>query len=182
MLGALRMQMARERGMIPGGVYKLCWVLDYPYFHWNANEKTWEPSHHPFTAPLGGPEVFDADPSTVRSSSYDLVCNGTELASGSIRIHHPDLQRKVFDALGISQQEAEERFGFFLEAFKYGPPPHGGIAPGIDRIVMKMLDIDNVRDVIAFPKNKSGLDPLSGAPTSVDDTQLKTLGLKVVPS
>jgi len=106
---------------------------------------------------------------------------GTELASGSIRIHHPDVQRKVFDALGISPEEAEARFGFFLEAFKYGPPPHGGIAPGIDRILMKMLDIEHIRDVVAFPKTQSGADPLSGAPTPVDDQQLKILGLRTLP-
>jgi aspartyl-tRNA synthetase len=174
------MQLARERGLIPPNVFKLCWVLDYPYFDWIEEEQRWEPSHHPFTAPLGGAAALDGDPATVRSSSYDLVCNGTELASGSIRNHHPGVQRKVFDALGISPEEANERFGFFLEAFKYGPPPHGGIAPGIERTLMRMLGIDNVREVIAYPKTGSGQDLMSGAPTPVDPKQLRELGIRAL--
>ena len=137
-LGALRMQLARERGLIPEGLWKFCWVIDYPYFLWSEVEQRWEPIHHPFTMPEGGGDALDGDPASVRALAYDIVLNGTELASGSIRIHRPDWQRKVFDALGISPEEAEERFGFFLEAFTYGPPPHGGIAPGIDRILMHL--------------------------------------------
>ncbi|HLW16918.1 MAG TPA: aspartate--tRNA ligase [Actinomycetota bacterium] len=181
-LGALRMELARERGLIPEGSWKFCWIVDYPFFVWNADEENWEPIHHPFTMPVGGGDALDGDPSTVRAAAYDLVLNGLELLSGSIRIHRPDIQRKVFDALGISPEEAEQRFGFFLEAFRYGPPPHGGIGCGIDRVMMQILGTENIRDVVAFPKTQSGVDPLSGAPTPVDDAQLKILGLRLLPS
>jgi aspartyl-tRNA synthetase len=181
-LGALRMELAKERGLIPEGSWKFCWIVDYPFFVWNAEENRWDPIHHPFTMPVGGGEALDGDPASVRASAYDLVLNGLELLSGSIRIHRPDIQRKVFDALGISPVDAEERFGFFLEAFRYGPPPHGGIGCGIDRVMMQMLGTDNIRDVVAFPKTQSGIDPLSGAPTSVDAEQLKILGLRPLPS
>ena len=181
-LGALRMELARERGLIPDGSWKFCWIIDYPFFVWNADEDRWDPIHHPFTMPIGGGEALEGDPASVRASAYDLVLNGLELLSGSIRIHHPDIQRQVFNALGISPEDAEERFGFFLEAFRYGPPPHGGIGCGIDRVMMQMLGTDNIRDVVAFPKTQSGIDPLSGAPTPVDAEQLKILGLRPLPS
>jgi aspartyl-tRNA synthetase len=180
-LGALRMQLARERGMIATGDWRFCWLIDVPYFEWNPDEGRWDPAHHPFTMPAGGAEALDQDPATVMSLSYDLVLNGIELLSGSIRIHHPDTQRKVFDALGIDPKTAEERFGFFIEAFRYGPPPHGGVGCGIDRVMMQMMELDNIRDAVAFPKMKSGADALSGAPTPVDDAQLKILGLKTIP-
>jgi aspartyl-tRNA synthetase len=176
------MELAKERGLIPEGAWKFCWIVDYPFFVWNADENRWDPIHHPFTMPVGGGEALDGDPASVRASAYDLVLNGLELLSGSIRIHRPDIQRKVFDALGISPEDAEERFGFFLEAFRYGPPPHGGIGCGIDRVMMQMLGTDNIRDVVAFPKTQSGIDPLSGAPTPVDAEQLKILGLRPLPS
>ena len=181
-LGALRMELAKERGLIPDDTWKFCWIVDYPFFVWNADENRWDPIHHPFTMPVGGGEALEGDPASVRASAYDLVLNGLELLSGSIRIHRPDIQRKVFDALGISPQDAEERFGFFLEAFRFGPPPHGGIGCGIDRVMMQMLGTDNIRDVVAFPKTQSGIDPLSGAPTPVDAEQLKILGLRPLPS
>ena len=181
-LGALRMELAEERGLVPDGMWKFCWIVDYPFFVWNAETNSWDPIHHPFTMPVGGGEALDGDPANVRAAAYDLVLNGLELLSGSIRIHRPDIQRKVFDALGISSQEAEERFGFFLEAFRYGPPPHGGIGCGIDRVMMQMLGTNNIRDVVAFPKTQSGVDPLSGAPTPVDAEQLKILGLRTLPS
>ena len=181
-LGALRMELAKERGLIPEGAWKFCWIVDYPFFVWNPDEEKWDPIHHPFTMPIGGGEALDGDPAAVRASAYDLVLNGLELLSGSIRIHRPDVQRKVFDALGISPEDAEERFGFFLEAFRYGPPPHGGIGCGIDRVMMQMLGTENIRDVVAFPKTQSGVDPLSGAPTQVDPDQLKILGLRPLPS
>ncbi|TMK54632.1 MAG: aspartate--tRNA ligase [Actinobacteria bacterium] len=181
-LGALRMELAKERGLIPDGAWKFCWIVDYPFFVWNPDEDKWDPIHHPFTMPVGGGETLDGDPAAVRASAYDLVLNGLELLSGSIRIHRPDIQRKVFDALGISPEDAEERFGFFLEAFRYGPPPHGGIGCGIDRVMMQMLGTENIRDVVAFPKTQSGVDPLSGAPTPVDPDQLKILGLRPLPS
>ena len=181
-LGALRMELAEERGLVPDGSWKFCWVVDYPFFVWNGETDHWDPIHHPFTMPIGGGEALDGDPAQVRAAAYDLVLNGLELLSGSIRIHRPDVQRKVFDALGISPQEAEDRFGFFLEAFRYGPPPHGGIGCGIDRVMMQMLGTSNIRDVVAFPKTQSGVDPLSGAPTPVDPDQLKVLGLRTLPS
>ena len=181
-LGALRMELAKERGLIPEGSWKFCWIIDYPFFVWNAEEDRWDPIHHPFTMPVGGGDALEGDPASVRASAYDLVLNGLELLSGSIRIHRPDVQRKVFDALGISPEDADERFGFFLEAFRYGPPPHGGIGCGIDRVLMQMLGTDNIRDVVAFPKTQSGIDPLSGAPTPVDAEQLKILGLRPLPS
>jgi aspartyl-tRNA synthetase len=181
-LGALRMELAKDRGLIPEGSWKFCWIVDYPFFVWNADENRWDPIHHPFTMPVGGGEALDGDPASVRASAYDLVLNGLELLSGSIRIHHPDIQRKVFDALGISSEDAEDRFGFFLEAFRYGPPPHGGIGCGIDRVMMQMQGTDNIRDVVAFPKTQSGVDPLSGAPTPVDPEQLKILGLRPLSS
>ena len=181
-LGALRMELAKERGLIPEGSWKFCWIVDYPFFVWNPDEEKWEPIHHPFTMPVGGAEALDGDRADVRAGAYDLVLNGLELLSGSIRIHRPDIQRKVFDALGISSEEAEQRFGFFIEAFRYGPPPHGGIGCGIDRVMMQMLGTENIRDVVAFPKTQSGVDPLSGAPTPVDDAQLKILGLRLLPS
>jgi aspartyl-tRNA synthetase len=177
-LGALRMQMAVERGLIEEA-WKFCWVIDYPFFEWNADEQKWDPIHHPFTSPDGD---LGGDPRAVKANAYDLVLNGLELLSGSIRIHHPETQAKVFDALGISKEEAEQRFGFFLEAFRYGPPPHGGIGCGIDRVLMQMIGSDNIRDVVPFPKTQSGSDPMSGAPTPVDQAQLRALGLKQLPT
>jgi aspartyl-tRNA synthetase len=180
-LGALRMQLARERGLVPDGEWRFVWVVDYPFFEWIEGENRWEPMHHPFTSPTEGWEaVIESDPGAVRMKAYDVVLNGTELASGSIRIHRPDHQRRIFEVLGIDSKTAEDRFGFLLEAFRYGPPPHGGFASGIDRTVMRMLGIDNVRDVIAYPKTGSGQDLMSGAPTSVEDRQLRDLGIKVV--
>ena len=180
-LGALRMQLARDRGLIPEGQWRFCWVVDYPFFEWIEDEQRWEPMHHPFTSPAEGwEELIETDPGAVKMRAYDVVLNGMELASGSIRIHRPDLQRKIFDVLGIDPQTAEERFGFLLEAFRYGPPPHGGFASGIDRTVMRMLGIDNVREVIAYPKTGSGQDLMSGAPTPVEERQLRDLGIRVV--
>jgi aspartyl-tRNA synthetase len=177
-LGSLRMQMAAERGLIEND-WKFCWVIDYPFFEWNADEEKWDPIHHPFTSPDGD---LSGDPRAVKANAYDLVLNGLELLSGSIRIHHPETQAKVFEALGISKEEAEQRFGFFLEAFRYGPPPHGGIGCGIDRVLMQMLGSENIRDVVPFPKTQSGTDPMSGAPTPVDPAQLRALGLKQLPT
>ncbi len=176
-LGALRMQLAQERGMTEGAGWKFCWVIDYPFFEWNPTEQRWDPIHHPFTSFTGD---IEGEPTQVRALAYDLVVNGLELLSGSIRIHRPDLQAKVFDALGISKEEAEQRFGFFLDAFRYGPPPHGGIGCGIDRVVMQMLGSDNIKDVVTFPKTQSGSDPMSGAPTPVDAQALKVLGLRTI--
>ena len=145
-------------------------------FGYNAAEERWDALHHPFTAPTGS---FD-DIGSLRSRAYDLVVDGSELGGGSIRIHDPDVQRQVFEAIGMDDEEAEERFGFLLEALRYGAPPHGGIAFGIDRIVALIAGRDSIRDVIAFPKTASGSDPLTGAPAPVDDAQLRELGLKAL--
>jgi aspartyl-tRNA synthetase len=152
------------------------WVVDFPMFEWNEDEGRFDPLHHPFTAPTGD---LDGDPATWRSRAYDVVLDGWELGGGSIRINRPDVQQKVFDALGIGPDEAGERFGFLLEAFTYGAPPHGGIAFGIDRIVALLAGRESIRDAIAFPKAASGADPMTGAPAPVDERQLRELGVKL---
>ena len=170
-LGQLRLAVAPET--VDG--HDLFWVVEFPAFEWNEDESRWDPLHHPFTAPKGD---LDADPGQWMSRAYDVVMNGTELGGGSIRINRPDVQRKVFDAIGIAADEAEERFGFLLEALKYGAPPHGGIAFGLDRIVAILAGRESIRDVMAFPKTATGGDPMSGAPAPVDHPQLKELGLQ----
>jgi aspartyl-tRNA synthetase len=171
-LGALRPDVGGE----PEG-HDIFWVTEFPAFEWDEEEKRWDAAHHPFTSPSGD---LDADPGTWRSRAYDVVFDGWELGSGSIRISDPAVQQKVFDVIGIGPEEAKERFGFLLEALTYGAPPHGGIAFGIDRIVALLAGASSIRDVIAFPKAASGADPLTGAPAPVDDRQLKDLGVKVV--
>jgi aspartyl-tRNA synthetase len=171
-LGALRPEVAEG----PPQGHDCFWVVDFPMFEWNEGEGRFDAMHHPFTSPTGD---LDADPATWRSRGYDLVLDGWELGGGSIRINRPDVQQKVFDALGIGPEEAKARFGFLLEAFTYGAPPHGGIAFGIDRIVALLARRESIRDVIAFPKTASGADPLTGAPAPVDDRQLKELGIKM---
>ena len=170
-LGQLRLELAP-----PADGNDVFWVLDFPMFEWNEEESRWDALHHPFTSPLGD---LDADPGTWRSRAYDIVWNGNEIGGGSIRINRPDVQRKVFDALGLSHEEAEARFGFLLDAFRYGAPPHGGIAFGIDRIIALLAGTDSIREVIAFPKSASGADPLTGAPAPVDEEQLRELGIEV---
>ncbi|HEX6653807.1 MAG TPA: aspartate--tRNA ligase [Thermoleophilaceae bacterium] len=171
-LGALRPEVGQE----PEG-HDIFWVTEFPAFEWNEEEKRWDAAHHPFTSPSGD---LDADPGTWRSRAYDVVFDGWELGSGSIRISDPAIQQKVFDVIGIGPEEAEERFGFLLQALRYGAPPHGGIAFGIDRIAALLAGATSIRDVIAFPKAASGADPLTGAPAPVDERQLKDLGVKVV--
>jgi aspartyl-tRNA synthetase len=171
-LGALRPEVADGA---PQG-HDCFWVVDFPMFEWNEDEARFDAMHHPFTSPTGD---LEADPGTWRSRGYDVVLDGWELGGGSIRINRPDVQQKVFDALGIGPEEAKARFGFLLEAFTYGAPPHGGIAFGIDRIVALLAKRDSIRDVIAFPKAASGADPLTGAPAPVDERQLKELGIRL---
>jgi aspartyl-tRNA synthetase len=171
-LGALRPEVGRE----PEG-HDIFWVTEFPAFEWDEDEQRWDAAHHPFTSPSGD---LDADPGTWRSRAYDVVFDGWELGSGSIRISDPAVQQKVFDVIGIGPDEAEKRFGFLLQALRYGAPPHGGVAFGIDRIVALLAGASSIRDVIAFPKAASGADPLTGAPAPVDERQLKELGVKVI--
>jgi aspartyl-tRNA synthetase len=175
-LGALRLELGRRFGLIPQDGHDVLWVVDFPMFGYNEAEGRWDALHHPFTAPTGS---FD-DPGSLRSRAYDLVVDGSELGGGSIRNHDPDVQSRVFAAIGMDEAEAEQRFGFLLEALRYGAPPHGGIAFGIDRIVTVLAGRDSIREVIAFPKTASGSDPLTGAPAAVDDAQLREVGLKLI--
>ncbi len=176
-LGQLRIDLAERFDLIPADEHRLVWVVDWPLLEWSPGEGRWDPLHHPFTAPAG---EFDPDnPGEARALAYDLVWNGQEMGGGSIRIHRADVQQAVLAALGIDAEEAEARFGFLLEALRYGAPPHGGIAYGLDRIVQRLAGADSIRDVIAFPKTASGTDALTGAPAPVGETQLKELGIGV---
>ncbi|MEX1047118.1 MAG: aspartate--tRNA ligase [Actinomycetota bacterium] len=172
-LDGLRRLMAARMGMIPEGEWSFAWIVDPPMFEWSEEEKHWVYAHHPFTAPAGD----DLAPETAKARAYDLVLNGYELSTGSIRISDPEIQRRVFEVLGLTREEIDEKFGFLLDAFRFGVPPHGGIAPGLDRLVMLLAGKDNLRDVIAFPKTQSGSDPLTGAPAPVDEEQLRELGI-----
>jgi aspartyl-tRNA synthetase len=179
-LGALRLVFRDRLNLAPKDAIAFAWILDFPMFHWNEEEKRWEAEHHPFTMPKETdlPKI-DSDPGAVLSDAYDLVCNGFELASGSIRIHRREIQQKVFERLGLSAEVIRERFGHLLEAFEYGAPPHGGIAPGIDRLVMVLADEPNIREVIAFPKNQQAMDVMAGSPSPADPRQLKDLHIRL---
>ena len=180
-LSSLRHEMGRRLELTDPDLIAFAFVTDFPLFEWNENEERWDAMHHAFSMPKYGTEKFiESDPSRVIGRLYDLVANGHELASGSIRIHTRELQEKVFEVLGYTKDEVAERFGQLLTAFEYGAPPHGGIAPGIDRLLMVLLQTDNIRDVIAFPKTQNGIDPLFGAPGEVDQGQLDELKLKVL--
>ncbi|MFN8220097.1 MAG: aspartate--tRNA ligase [Fimbriimonadales bacterium] len=163
-------------------VLKFCWVLDFPLVEWDEEAQRWNSVHHPFTSPKVEDLVFlETNPEKVRADCYDLVCNGSEWASGSIRIHRADVQSRVFTLLGIDEATQRERFGHMLDAFTYGPPPHGGMAPGIDRLIMLLMDEENIREVMAFPKMGNGYDPLMGAPSHIDEAQWGELGLRLSP-
>ena len=180
-LGKLRLELAEKRGLIDKEKFCFVWVVDFPLFEFNEEEKRFEYAHHPFCMPVEDDiDLMETDTGKVRAKTYDLVLNGEELGTGSIRIHIPDIQRRVFRLLGLSDEEVQEKFGFFLEAFKYGAPPHGGIALGLDRIVMLMAGEKSIRDVIAFPKTQKALCLLTGSPSSVDEKQLKELHIKTV--
>ena len=179
-LDELRREMGRRLGLIDPNLLAFVFVVDYPLLDWNEETKLWEPMHHPFTAPVEEDmPLLDTEPSKVRARHYDIVCNGYELSSGSIRIHTRQLQEKIFHLLGYSDEDIEARFGHLLEAFDYGAPPHGGIAPGIDRVVMLLAGTDNIREVIAFPKNQSAIDVMSDSPSPVSQAQLDELHLKL---
>ena len=180
MLGALRSHLAERFDLIDRDAWKFLYVVDFPLFKQDEETGGWAAEHHMFTAPVRVHEdLIETDPGAVLSEAYDMVLNGTEMASGSIRINRPDLQQRVFDAVGFAREDAEERFGFLLRALRYGAPPHGGIAPGLDRTVMLLAGTDNLREVIAFPKIGGGLDPLTGAPAPVAAEQLSELGLSL---
>jgi aspartyl-tRNA synthetase len=171
-LDRLRQVIGRELGLIDDNKVNLLWVNDFPMFEWNADEKRLEALHHPFTAPH--PEDID-DLTTARAQAYDIIFNGTELGGGSVRIYQREIQEKVFSAIGLSTEEANDKFGFLLEAFEYGTPPHGGIAYGLDRLIMLLAGEDSIRDVIAFPKTQQARCLLTNAPANVDAKQLKEL-------
>jgi aspartyl-tRNA synthetase len=176
-LDGLRRQMAVRLDLIPADTWSFGWITEFPLFEWNEDESRWDPVHHPFTSPVGE----DLSPETAKARAYDVILNGFELGGGSIRIHRPDVQRRVFEAIGLTAEEAEEKFGFLLRAFRYGVPPHGGIALGLDRLAMLLAGKDNIREVIAFPKTQSGQDPLTEAPGAVAESQLLELGLRLLP-
>jgi aspartyl-tRNA synthetase len=176
-LGELRRRLGERLGLVDSEANVLTWIVDWPLLGWAADEERWDPHNHPFTSPDGD---FDPDdPGAARAKAYDVVWNGWEIGGGSIRISDPEVQRKVFRAIGIDEQEAEERFGFLLAALRYGAPPHGGIAYGLDRMTALLHHTESIRDVIAFPKTASGTDPLTGAPAPVDERQLRELGISV---
>jgi aspartyl-tRNA synthetase len=179
-MGAIRKAVAERQGLIPPEAFEFVWITEFPMYARNEETGQIEAEHHPFTAPHPADvDLIETDPLRVRARSYDLVLNGTELASGSIRIHDPGLQQRIFAQLGWTKEEAARRFGFLLEAFEYGAPPHGGIAPGIDRAVMLAAGEQTIRDVIAFPKNQQAQEPMTGAPAPVDVAQLRELGLEL---
>ncbi|MBV9715533.1 MAG: aspartate--tRNA ligase [Solirubrobacterales bacterium] len=173
-LSALRMDLGGRFGLIPADRHDVLWVVEFPAFFWDAEAGRWDAAHHPFTAPTGDLE----QPQTLTSRAYDLVLDGSEIGGGSIRIHRREVQERVFELLGIGPEEAQARFGFLLDALRYGAPPHGGIAMGIDRIVAALAGAESIREVIAFPKAASGSDPLTGAPAPVDPAQLRELGIR----
>ncbi|HEV2712442.1 MAG TPA: aspartate--tRNA ligase [Gaiellaceae bacterium] len=182
-LGGLRLHLGRELDLADRSRNALLWIVDFPVFDWNEDENRWTFSHHPFTGVKPGHEdLIETDPGAAISQAYDLVWNGWELGSGSIRIHDQEVQRRIFRALGLSDEEAEEKFGFLLEALRMGAPPHGGFALGIERFVALMADEPNIREIVGFPKVASGSDPLTGAPTPMPDATLAELGLQLRPA
>jgi aspartyl-tRNA synthetase len=180
-LGPLRELLARQLGLVDESEFTFLWVTDFPMFDWDEEGKRWDAVHHPFTRPT--PEwkdAFDERPGEALAHAYDLIVNGNELGGGSFRIHEPEVQARVFDLIGLGPEEQRARFGFLLDALAMGAPPMGGIALGIDRMTMVLAGEPNLRDVIAFPKNQAGLDPMSGAPSDVTPEQLAELGIRLV--
>jgi aspartyl-tRNA synthetase len=179
-LGQLRLHLGRELGLVDESAWRFLWVTDFPLLEWDEQGGRWAARHHPFTSPApGSEELVTTDPGAALAQAYDLVCNGVEIGGGSIRIHRQELQEQIFDVLRISPEEQRDRFGFLLDALTMGAPPHGGIAFGIDRMTMLLAGESNLRDVIAFPKNQAGLDPMTGAPATVEQHQLDELGVRL---
>jgi aspartyl-tRNA synthetase len=181
-LGALRAKIGHERGFVQAG-WRPLWVIDFPMFEYDEQKKTWGARHHPFTAPRDGHEqLFESDPGNALAKAYDVVLNGWELGGGSVRIHRPEVQAAVFKSLGIGEEDQQKKFGFLLDSLQYGAPPHGGIAFGLDRMVAMMASVDQIRDVIAFPKTQRGQDLLIGTPSAVAEQQLRELHIRIRPS
>lgn len=179
-LGAVRNKLGKDLGLIKPGVFRFSWIVDFPLFEYNEEEQRWEAAHHMFTMPQEEYlDKMEQDPGAVKGDLYDLVCNGFELASGSIRIHDPEIQKRIFNIVGFSEEEAEKRFGFLLNAFRFGPPPHGGIAPGLDRLIMIMAEETSIKEVMAFPKNNQAYSPMDDSPSPVDEDQLKMLHIQL---
>ncbi|HEY7868847.1 MAG TPA: amino acid--tRNA ligase-related protein, partial [Methylomirabilota bacterium] len=180
-LGRLRVDLARRFDLIPAGRDVFAWIIDFPLVEWNADEKRWDAVHHPFTAPRDEDlPLLESDPGRARAKAYDLVLNGQEAAGGSIRIHQPSVQERVFGLIGISKEDARARFGFLLDALEFGAPPMGGIAFGLDRLAANLAGQESIREVIAFPKTQKGTCPLTDAPAPVDARQLRDLGIRLV--
>lgn len=179
-LGAVRSKLGKDLGLLNPAEFKFVWIVDFPLFEWNEEENKWDPAHHMFSAPQEKYiPTMEENPEPVKGDLYDLVLNGYEVASGSIRIHNPELQKRIFKIVGFDESEAEKKFGFLTEAFKYGAPPHGGIAPGLDRIVMIMAGESSIKEVIAFPKNSFAVSPMDDSPSEVDQKQLDELHLAI---
>ena len=180
-LGALRLEMAKKLDIIPQDQFNFLWITEFPFFEYNEETNNWDAMHHPFTSPLDECiEYLDTNPEKVFAKAYDLVLNGVELSSGSIRITDPELQGKMFKALGLSDEEAHEKFGFLTDAFRFGAPPHGGMGIGLDRLCMIMAGCDSLRDVIAFPKVSNSSELMSSAPSIVDNAQLQDLAISII--
>jgi aspartyl-tRNA synthetase len=180
-LGRLRVELGTRLGLRDDGVLAMAWIIDFPLFIWNEEESRWDPSHHLFTSPM--PEdiaQLATEPGAVRGQQYDLVCNNYEIGGGSIRIHQREIQERVFELIGLDIEDAKQQFGHMLEAFEFGTPPHGGIAPGIDRLLMLLAGEPNIREVMAFPKTQTASDPMVGAPSEVKEEQLRDLHIRLV--